>query len=282
MRVSRRAAGLVVVLALLIAAAALGLILRSATPGPHWLRDAFHYKPPYVTAYSSSNAPGPYVPTASLSAVSAASRDDAWIIGSGPCCLNGEPGSSLGWHWNGATWRNVTLPRVGPADSWLELSSVAAADPTDAWAVGTLTRHGLAHDRAVIEHWNGKRWIVVRIPRLGLSSLSAVSSTDSRNVWAVGGTYADDRRYGKDHLWHHIPIPALTRALLLRWDGATWRRVSLPWARPGVTLARVVTTGPDSVWVITEGRYTKAEAVEYWNGKRWTEIPAPFGPADPI
>ena len=290
MRASRRVTALALGLTLLlIAAVVLGLFLRSSTPRAHsstsrahWLRDTFNYEPPAVIAYVGGG-PGPYVPTASLSAVSAASRDDAWVIGSGPCCLNGEIGRSLAWHWNGAKWLNVPMPRV--RNAYTDLSSVATTDSRDAWAVGearTFTvspsgRQWPGHDEALTERWDGKRWTLVRLPNLGASWLREVSASASRNVWAVGGMY------GPNHFLHLRRLRTLP--LLLRWNGTTWREVPVPWARPGVTLDKVVATGTDSVWVVAGASEAakgalSAGALEYWDGKRWTRIPPPFGPSD--
>jgi hypothetical protein len=70
------------------------------------------------------------------------------------------------------------------------------------------------------------------------------------------------------------------RPLLLRWNGTSWRRQPLPWARPGVEPDKVVATGPSSVWVVS--RQDESSVVEHWDGARWHSVPSPFGPSDPI
>ena len=275
MRASRRVTALALGLTVVIAAVVLGLFLRSSAPGPHWLRDTFDYKPAGGMAYIG----GPdVVGTAALRGVSAASRDAAWVIGSAPCCTGGEAPRTLAWRWDGAAWRNVPMPRV--SNAYPDLSAVVTVDSRDAWAVGrarTFTvspsgREWPGHSEALIEHWDGSRWSIARTPRhLGASWLDAVSASGPGSVWAIGGMY------GAGHFTQLRRLPRL--ALLLRWNGTTWRPVRVPWARPGVTLTKVVATDSGGVWVVASDDV--GARVEYWNGTRWREIPAPFGRADP-
>src|SRR5947208_12852683 len=89
--------------------------------------------------------PSPYFAVAaSLRAVSAASRSDAWIVG------------SVVWRWDGTAWRSVPLPMKD-----LDLSSVVAVARNEAWAVGWRGTGPFVQSRALIEHWNGARWSVV-------------------------------------------------------------------------------------------------------------------------
>jgi len=275
----------VVVLALLIAGAvALGTRGGSAAPGPHFLRDAFNYKP--APGFGYIGGPQGFA-AAELAGVSAASSNDAWIVGSAPCCSTGNTTPrSLAWHWYGTAWRSFPMPRPRLADP--ALASVATIDSGDAWAVGSARTYTVSPSgrqwpgpfEALAEHWNGSQWRVVHVPGLGeRSSLSAVSAAGSRNVWAIGYTY------GSVRLVHHRRLRP-TQPVLLHWNGRTWRHVSLPWARPDVRLGKVVAVGRDSVWLtqsFSESGVDKPNAgtVEFWDGSRWTEIPAPFGRNDP-
>src|SRR5439155_17640718 len=117
---------------------------------------------------------------------------DAWIVG------------SVAWHWDGTAWRSVPLPTKGP-DLW----SVAALAPGDAWAVGSRDRGLLLQSRALIEHWNGARWSVARLPRLGAAMLYSVSAAGPQSVWAVGATFHGN--HAGDF------VPHATRPLLLHW-----------------------------------------------------------------
>jgi hypothetical protein len=199
----------------------------------------------------------PYV-SASLSGVSVASREAAWIVG------------SVAWRWNGRAWQRVPPPTVSNG-------GVAAVTPDDAWAVGARGDGSLVQSHAVVEHWDGGRWSAMRLPRLGASSyLFAVSAAGPRSVWAVGATFRANRR-GRLNPWG-------TRPLLLHWNGTSLTRVALPWMRPGLELDKVVATSPSSVWVVSTGYQRYANwipiVVEHWNGTRWRKVPAPFGAGD--
>ncbi|MFF3485663.1 hypothetical protein ACFYXC_20670 [Streptomyces sp. NPDC002701] len=86
---------------------------------------------------------------------------------------------------------------------------ILAAD--DVWAAGA-TGSG-----AAVSHWNGTAWqqtIVDGFPRSAVSSVLAVSPTE---VWAGGTAGFVGGPVGR-------PIPPL----LVRWDGQTWSRVTVP------------------------------------------------------
>ena len=212
------------------------------------------------TLATGVGGPIPEFTGGAVSAMSAASRSDAWIVG------------SVAWHWDGRAWRTVPLPKGN--DLW----SVAAVAPDDAWTVGALGDGSLARSHALIEHWDGMRWSVVQLPRLPKSFLFGVSAAGPRSAWAVGATYRSNRA-GK-------LILSRTRPLLLHWDGASWSKQPLPWGRHELTLDRVVATGPSSVWVVSTGSEDDAAGspslIEHWNGTRWQNVPLPFGRSDPL
>lgn len=197
----------------------------------------------------------------SLSAVSAASGSDAWVVG------------TVAWRWDGHAWQSVPLPR-GSFDLW----SAAAVAPDDAWVVGARGDGYLPRSHALIEHWNGARWSVVHLPRLPASFLYGVSAAGPRNAWAVGATYRSNHAGKFVSRW--------TRPLLLHWNGSSWREQSLPLGRHPVTLDKVVATGPSSVWVVSTGQENSATGlpsmIEHWNGTHWQKIPLPFGRSDAL
>lgn len=220
-----------------------------------WFRTSRPYTGPYEPG-GIFRGPGGFGPAASwpgMQAVSAASRSDAWIVG------------SLARRWDGQAWIDVPLPRI----SGSELSAVATIAPDDAWAAGWRSQ-GASPNYALIEHWNGARWSIAQLPRLHRSLLYSISAAGPRSAWAVGVTFRPnpDRRYANQ------------RPLLLRWDGASWRKPPLPWAYNTLQLSKVVATGPSSVWVI--GQASSRSRIEHWNGTRWRLVPAPFGSNDPL
>jgi hypothetical protein len=223
-----------------------------------WFRTSRPYAGPYEPSWMFTGTGGP-IPLDSwpkVQAVSAASRSDAWIVG------------SVARRWDGHAWRNVPLPPTGGSELW----AVAAVAPSDAWAVGWL---GTDPYRALIEHWNGARWSIAQLPRLRQAMLFGVSAAGPRSAWAVGATRTY-RRHGA----HSYPV---THPLLLHWDGTSWRRQPLPWAYPGLALDKVVATGPSSVWVISSGAQDSLRPrIEHWNGRSWRLVYEPFGSNDPL
>jgi len=220
------------------------------------------YEPGGMFTGTGGPAPDVDTRTAGVSTISVAAGGDAWALG------------SVAWRWDGRTWQRVPLPRVGNAELW----AVAARTPDEAWAVGARGPGYLAASHALIERWDGSRWSVVQLPRLPTSFLFGVSAAGAHNAWAVGGTF------GANHAGRFVS--SKTRPLLLRWDGRAWRRQSVPWARRGVVLDKVVSTGPSDVWVISSGQQDSSPSgpvvVEHWNGSRWQAVPAPFGQSDPF
>ena len=232
----------------------LALAAGGATLAVHpfgWLRTSQPYAGPYLPGgmFTGSGGIPPMVSWAGVQAVSAASRSDAWIVG------------SVARRWDGHGWRNVALPRISGSDLW----SAAAVAPNDAWAVGWRSR-GTSPYQALIEHWNGARWSVVDIPRLHSARLYGVSAAGPRSAWAVGATFRP-RRKGR----YQFALP-----LVLHWNGTSWRKQSLPWTQHGLQLDEVVATGPSSVWVISSRQDALQSRLEHWNGTRWRHVPRPL------
>ena len=95
-------------------------------------------------------------------------------------------GPPIAAHWNGGRrWRLAPMPAGGGV-----LLDVVAVARDDAWAVGARGNH------ALIERWDGLRWLVVRLPD-GLKTIA----TTSVSVGAGGKIFtnclesADERRW---------------------------------------------------------------------------------------
>ncbi|HUZ14739.1 MAG TPA: hypothetical protein VMU72_01005 [Gaiellaceae bacterium] len=251
-----RVVAFAVALAAVLAGVLLGIVSRGQGPSARFVTDRFDYRPGGGSAGGAAGKLLPYSVDC-CSALAASSATDAWTVGWG-----------VSWHWDGSAWRSVPLPALrGEVD----LSSVTAVDDGEAWAVGA--QGDPRNDRvvhALVEHWDGSRWTVVHLPRTGVSSLFSVSASGPDDVWAVGMSFRRDAR-GKFS-------ERLTRDLLLHWDGSAWSVVAVPWTLRPVDGPRVVTTGPDDVWVWG----VAGEQVEHWDGASWEAVPAPFGPHDPM
>jgi hypothetical protein len=203
----------------------------------------------------------------------------------------------------------VSSPTVGNAD---ELYGVAAVGPRDVWAVGRYIENNERNiSRALVEHWAGRRWQVVRVPQPAahnayLFAAAAVSATD---VWAVG--YTDNARYLRERTltehwngsaWRIVPSPSSGvldavaadpaggvwavgstgggRSLAERWTGSRWSVAATPSpGRFGDDLAGVTAAGPDDVWAAgttgTSKYGSTAVLTEHWTGTRWSVVTAP-------
>ena len=165
-----------------------------------------------------------------------------------------------------------------------------------------------------MEHWDGARWTVARLPRLGGpgNGLNAVGVAASGAVWAVGGSArargpsqplvlrADGRS------WSSVPAPASLhsatlngvaawgrrgawavgatrsggeeRAFSLEADGRNWRVVPVDPAAPlSVDLNAIWAAAPDDAWAVGssfDGRWFRP-LVEHGVGEGWSRVPTP-------
>jgi hypothetical protein len=149
------------------------------------------------------------------------------------------------------------------------LAAVAAASPTDAWAVGSYY-NGTAY-RTLVEHWNGKAWKVQKSPNVGgwgadnnLNGVVAISPTDA---WAVGD-YDDGNA---------------DQTLIEHWNGTAWKVVKSPNVGGSGNLNElfaVAATSATDAWAVgDENGFGPYALVEHWNGKVWQvqKSPKPGG-----
>ncbi|HEX2316148.1 MAG TPA: hypothetical protein VHJ17_20570 [Thermomonospora sp.] len=124
----------------------------------------------------------------------------------------------------------------------LNVVSVAATSPKDAWAVMTARSGG---GGSALLRWNGKTWARQKLPSAyAQASLRKVEATSPTNVWLYGE--------GRNH-----------RGLLARWDGRAWKTVSAP-TIAGIPLGSLLVRGPKNVWCFfVDGR------AAHYDGTRW-------------
>lgn len=94
-----------------------------------------------------------------LLAVASASRSEVWAVGERGCC--GSQTRPFSMRWRGQRWKRVRMPRLGSA---ARLEDIAVAGPNNVWAVGAWLSPKGQPVRRLIEHWDGRRWEVARIP----------------------------------------------------------------------------------------------------------------------
>ena len=161
-----------------------------------------------------------------LDDVTATSPGNAWATGSscrgpGTCLEFGPSRQVLILHWNGRAWSKVAAPSPG---HFSELNGVAASAAANAWAAGEycVTIRGCASIgklRALILHWNGRKWSRVASPDPGRASvLGGLAIVSSADAW-VSGYYCITATCSQSH------------TLILGWTGKRWSTVMTPSAR---------------------------------------------------
>lgn len=146
-----------------------------------------------------------------LTGVDAISSDDVWAVG------YAEASNSLDQitqadHWDGSSWRTIPTPKPSPFGVQ-SFSGVAAASPTDVYAVGESWDNG-GQTSALVERWDGSAWSVVPVPASldGISSLFGVAVRSATQIWAVGYRFDSG-----------APAP-----LVMQYDGSKWTIMTTP------------------------------------------------------
>lgn len=125
-----------------------------------------------------------------LSAVAAASADEAWAVGWS--VRSGSPDRPLILRWDGSRWRPVPAPAFGGR---AQLIDVVAPEPGDAWAVGRVT-HATETFGSLVLHWDGERWAQIETPDVGADddTLAGIAVVDGF-PWTVGTSVDLEGRY---------------------------------------------------------------------------------------
>lgn len=236
-----------------------------------------------------------------MDAVVATGPANAWAFG-GSFADDGQD-APLARHWDGRSWKKAVLPAglerpvttaraTGPRDVWAFaggdqggegyairwdghrwtvmkrwpegeiISDAAVLTPRDVWVFGN-SRIGPA---VGTWHYDGRTWTQVETPVGQLAKASVVSADDA---WAIGTTPPG---YGDD--------------LVARWDGRTWRRVTVPGLPPQeethwVHFAGVYARSSHDVWIVGDeyrqngDDSTETPFVLHFNGHAWRRYDTP-------
>jgi len=225
----------------------------------------------------------------SLASVTAIGRKNAWVGGS----LGSTPGRPLIEHWNGRGWSRSKLPtrlsggvqqlsasrwnnvwafgagvRSGFAlrwngrrwlvmKRWTALTSVAGAvvrGPANVWVFSRVS--------ALVQHFNGRRWVAVRVAPFA-GAFESVTSLPTGEVWAIA-------------------LNGIVHGTVSKSGGYTWSVISPPsYPDPntgGPSLTHIYARSPTSVWADGGGvRRVGGRARWYpllarWDGQSWHRI----------
>ena len=129
---------------------------------------------------------------------------------------------------------------------------MAAVSATSAWSVGS------SGGAALIEHWNGRSWKLIRGP--ASSILEGVAADSAASAWAVG--------YNNGHG---------DKTLILRLTGTTWRRVPSPSPAGGCIGAALhgVAATAATAWAVGGYACGPRTLTLRWNGTVWKQVPSP-------
>jgi len=247
---------------------AVGTNLPAAAPTKgiieHWNGSSWRLSP-FTT-------PGGTGAASRLSGVVALSRSDAFAVGA--VDPDGDTTETLIERWNGTSWKRMRSPNPGGIPGVSSLAAVAAASPSQAWAVGSYFICSFcdpAFKQTLIEHWNGHAWRQQRSPSPGSadSSLLGVTAVSAKDAWAVGST---------------IDSAGFDQTLIEHWNGTAWVRVRSP--NPGGpnrsnVLYSVAAVSSSDIWAVgtaVQGLTTDT-LIEHWNGSAWKQVRSAQGPA---
>ncbi|MFL5799170.1 MAG: hypothetical protein ACJ77A_14720 [Actinomycetota bacterium] len=247
-----------------------------------------------------------------LYGIDALSATNIWAVGS-----SGAAGRPLVEHYNGTKWRIVPSPDKG---STTELYDVTVLGAKNAWAVGYYTPVGGGHNRTLVEHWNGTRWVVVASPNPIAASdnfLKGVDAVSATNIWAVGANGRPGNKTVIEHFngtkWVTVhgaslanggdlqDVSAISRtnivavghagtsggneALVERFDGSNWARETVPpVSGSGADLIGVSTPSATAQWAVGSRSGTAAlQTLTIRNtGSGWDVVDSPNVGTDKI
>ena len=216
-----------------------------------------------------------------LLAVTCIPSSDCWAVGyydtnvyvTGPDIFIHQ---TLIERWNGARWIRVESPNTSLSD-YNVLNGITCASQNDCWAVGWHGATNFTVAETLIEHWNGKKWVIVSSPNNnGNGSFGSVTCSSRTDCWAVGEYFTPDNG-------ERAPF----QTLIARWDGASWTIVSSPNSSPiqDNYLNNVTCTSALDCWAV--GFYNNSQMygnifvtgpnqtlTEHWEGTSWTIVPS--------
>jgi hypothetical protein len=165
-----------------------------------------------------------------------------WAVGQGGTTLK----------WDGTAWMVVPPPSVCQLScAAVTLSGVAAASPTEAWAVGSTNAW-----TSNVWHWNGTVWTEVTTPNSALpSDVTMLSASDG---WIAGD-----------------------RGTIFRYNGTTWNFVNSHWNSNGFYALDYL--APNEGWTVgVLNTSPPAKGLQRWTGSGWQEYDQPTNTGGPL
>ena len=183
-----------------------------------------------------------------LSSLKALSANNIFAVGF--VTGTGNRSTPLIEHFDGASWKTVSVPRIAGG----ELLDIAAASPSDIWAVGADSASTLTL------HFDGAQWTRITSPGAD-AELHGVAVVSSNDVWAVGAEIGE-------------------AALIEHWDGTAWTIVDNPSDINSMLIGISVISSND-IWAVgctvtACGDAGGPPLIEHFDGTQWNANPAPI------
>jgi hypothetical protein len=227
-----------------------------------------HYGFAVSPTHFPENYPPLLGPSDTITAISAASANNAWAL------VDGQPSrgspDDLALHWNGTRWTPTKLAAPAATGSSASFSGVYDAGRGDAWVVGTVNLT-TGHTRTLIERWNGTAWTIVPSPdpaggAFGNDELTAVSGSGPGNIWAIGDDFE-----GVDG--------GVIQILLAHFNGTRWTAAPTP-SDGHVQFGKAIdVASPTDAWAVgtdvTNLRTGGLGVAFHWDGRSWTSVSVP-------
>jgi hypothetical protein len=118
--------------------------------------------------------------------------------------------------------------------------------------------------QALIEHWNGHKWSVVKNPSTVGTELHAVAAVATNDVWAVGNA---------------SNASGVSQTLIEHWNGKQWSIVASPSPSTQTNfLLGVTAVATNDDWAV--GSFRNASGAFqtltlHWDGTAWSIVPSP-------
>ncbi|MDP9845228.1 hypothetical protein [Streptosporangium lutulentum] len=229
----------------------------------------------------------------SLSDVAGVSATSVWAVGQQSVWDIWQSRSAI-THWDGTAWTEVGI-RNDPTGAGL-LRSIAAASPTDLWAVGEghdglpyLARgDGQSFDRITIDRLHVGDWlggvaaVSGRMAAVGSRNKQPLIMTGADGKWKFTqlpdrGTLYGVALSGKSDGW--AVGDSLGKPLIMRQSAGRWKIFHIP-DIPGGYLRDVYFDGPKralAVGGVSQGSDKIVPLILSWNGKKWSRVAPPGG-----
>ena len=168
------------------------------------------------------------------------------------------------YHWDGQSVTSVSSPGTH------DIHGLWGSAANDVWAAGA---------NGEIQHWDGARWTLST--GTGTGEFDAISGSSASDIWAVGlhsAYHYDGASWSlKNTGLESTALLAVYAAgpgqawaggfndLVVRWNGTSWIKESLPGSTQSVSNQTIAGSGPTDVWAFGEQAY-------HFDGTGWRAV----------